>query len=279
MAGSSMKDIKNRIKSVESTKQITKAMELAAVSKLRRAKERIAHSRPYFEILKQTIADIEPCAGDAKMPFYESRENGKACIIVIGGDRGLAGGYNNNILKLCAETAEKYRELSVLPIGRRMCEHFTKRHIEIVTDKYATAEDVGVGDCKEIASILCDEYQNEKFDALWICYTNFTSMMTQTVEAEKILPLEPGKNRKKMLTVCEPGAESVMQTIVPQYVSGIIYGAVCESRASEYASRQTAMNSANKNAEEMINDLTLSFNRARQAVITREITEIVAGAQ
>ena len=103
MAGSSMKDIKNRIKSVESTKQITKAMELAAVSKLRRAKERIAHSRPYFEILKQTIADIEACAGDAKMPFYESRENGKACIIVIGGDRGLAGGYNNNILKPSAE--------------------------------------------------------------------------------------------------------------------------------------------------------------------------------
>lgn len=279
MAGSSMKDIKNRIKSVESTKQITKAMELAAVSKLRRAKERISHSRPYFEILKQTIADIEACVGDAKMPYCTPRSNEKACIIVIGGDRGLAGGYNNNILKLCAETAKKYKSISVLPIGRRMCEHFSKRHIEIVTDSYAVAENIGVGDCKGIASVLCGEYSQEKFDALWICYTNFTSMMTQTVAAEKILPLEAGANGKRTLTVFEPGAESVMETIVPQYVSGVIYGAICESRASEYASRQTAMNSANKNAEEMINDLTLSFNRARQAVITREITEIVAGAQ
>lgn len=283
MAGASMKDIKLRIKSVESTMQITKAMELVASSKLRRAKERTERSRPYFNIIHQTLTDIAYSKRDFQSPFVTQRECKKSCYVMIAGDRGLAGGYNSNLFR-AVEAHKDGKTACVLPIGKKAVEYCQRRGYEILTEQFAIAEDVSIGDCFEAARMLIDGYLSNRFDTLYIGYTNFVSMLTQNPTVMQVLPIpymqsEANNSDPKSLILYEPGPEAVYNAIVPEYISGILYGALSESWASELGARRTAMDAASKNAGDMIDDLSLKYNRARQGAITQEITEIVAGAE
>ena len=280
MAGVSTKEIKNRIRSMESTKQITKAMEMVAASKLRRAQTQIQSSRPYFQILRSTIDEIVQSNTDFSSPFLQKRSTGKAMYIVIAGDRGLAGGYNSNVLKL-AEAEMKGKDVTVLPIGKKSVDFFRSRKVNAMTETYAEAADVDIGDCFSVSKQICKAYLNGDFDEVYVVYTNFVSVLSQVPTVMKLLPLTKDENTSSASncdTLYEPSADAVFAAVVPEYLGGILHGALCESRAAEQAARRTAMDAATSNADEMIADLSLKFNRARQAAITQEITEIVAGS-
>ena len=283
MAASSMKDIKLRIKSVESTMQITKAMELVASSKLRRAKLHAERTRPYFTTLHETLTDIAYGNTEFASPYVAKRPVKRVCYVVIAGDRGLAGGYNANLFKaVAAHMEEQDAAVCALPIGKKAVEHCAHHGIETVTDSYAVAEDVSLGDCAAVARLLCGQFCEGAFDALYIAYTNFVSMLSQQPAVLPVLPLRYERGEVKntqRLTLYEPSCEAVYDAIVPEYVAGLLYGAMAESVASEQGARRTAMDAASKNAGEMIEDLSLKYNRARQGAITQEITEIVAGAE
>ena len=280
MAGVSTKEIKNRIRSMESTKQITKAMEMVAASKLRRAQAQVAASRPYFEILRDTIDDIVVNNLELASPYLKERTGNKVMYIVIAGDRGLAGGYNSNILKMVYAQI-KDKDATVLPIGKKALDFFKSKKVNVLTEDYAEAAVVSIGDCFSISKQLSKAFKSGEFDEIHVAYTNFVSVLSQTPNTMKLLPLvrpEGKKPASRAVTMYEPNCEEVFEAIVPEYLGGILYGALCESRASEQAARRTAMDSATSNAEDMIADLSLKFNRARQAAITQEITEIVAGS-
>ncbi len=281
MAGVSAKAIKTRIRSMESTKQITKAMEMVAASKLRRAQARVLSSRPYFEILFSTIQDIVDSNSDFSSPYLVQRPMKKAAYVVIAGDRGLAGGYNSNILKLVMSEIEG-KDVIVLPIGRKATDYFARHNVPMTTGNYSEAEQVSLGDCFTMAKDLCKQYLSGELDAIYVAYTNFVSVLSQTPASLQMLPLSANhtaRGRKGESDILyEPDSIEVFDAIVPEYLGGMIYGALCESRAAEQAARRTAMDSATQNAEDMIADLSLKFNRARQAAITQEITEIVAGS-
>lgn len=283
MAGASMKDIKNRIKSVESTMQITKAMELVASSKLRKARERVERSRPYFNIMHQALSDIAYSNTDFSSPFVTPREVSKTCYVMIAGDRGLAGGYNNNLFKAVAAHMED-KPVCVLPIGKKAVEFCERRGYEIITKEFAVAENVTISDCFTMAKRLAEGFEQKQFDELYVGYTNFVSMLSQSPAVLKVLPIYYDKTQAtdsgpQRLIIYEPSSEAVYNAIVPEYISGLIYGALSESWASELGARRTAMDAASKNAGEMIENLNLKYNRARQGAITQEITEIVAGAE
>lgn len=281
MAGVSTKEIKNRIRSMESTKQITKAMEMVAASKLRRAQAQVLSSRPYFEILYSTINEIVDSTSDFSSPYLLKKPFGKAMYIVIAGDRGLAGGYNSNILKLVMSEIED-KDAVILPIGKKAVDFFQTRKVPMLTVSYADAENMTLGDCFTMAKGLCRKFLAGEFAEIHIAYTNFVSILSQTPGTLRLLPLlrekteRTGSAHSDMLY--EPDSTQVFDTIVPEYLGGIVYGALCESRASEQAARRTAMDAATQNANDMIADLSLKFNQARQAAITQEITEIVAGS-
>ena len=278
MAGVSTKEIKNRIRSMESTKQITKAMEMVAASKLRHAQARVQNSRPYFEILYNTITDILSANTEFSSPFLQQRPVKKTLFVVIAGDRGLAGGYNSNILKLVSAQMEG-KDCAILPIGKKAVDYFRSRKAELLTQSYAEAADVSIGDCFTVAKQLSKAYLAGEYDEIFVCYTNFVSVLSQTPASLKLLPLLPPEEAKAASDISyEPSSEEVFAAIVPEYLGGILYGALCESRAAEQAARRTAMDAATQNADEMIADLSLKFNQARQAAITQEITEIVAGS-
>lgn len=280
MAGVSMKDIKSRIRSMESTKQITKAMEMVAASKLRGAQDRAVSSRPYFETLYATMNDIADSTMDFVSPYLRRKE-GKTLYIVIAGDRGLAGGYNSNVLKLAWGKMQQSPS-AVLPIGKKALDFFRQRGAEILTDGYAVAGEVSVGDCFSAAKLLSRRFLDGEFTSVQLVYTHFASMLSQLPCEMELLPIRVSgqkDNRPKKFVLYESGPLSVFDAIVPEYLGGLLYGALCESVASEQAARRMAMDSATKNAEEMIDDLSLKYNRARQGAITQEITEIVAGAE
>ena len=281
MAGS-MKDIKLRIKSVESTMQITKAMELVASSKMRRAKERVEHSRPYFETLYESLTKIAAADPRARNPYLRRDDIKRTLLVVIAGDRGLAGGYNANVFKQ-ADAAEG--PVTVLPIGKRSADYFAHHGAGLFTPEVLMAADVSVSECFTLSHQITEGFLKGEYDAVKLCYTRFDSMMTQTATTLEVLPLtiEPTEAQKaearRSQILYKPSCEEVFGAIIPEYVAGVLYGAVCESVASELAARRTAMDAATKNAGEMIEHLNLYYNRARQAAITQEITEIVAGAE
>ena len=277
MAGVSTKEIKTRIRSMESTKQITKAMEMVASSKLRKAQNQVLTARPYFEVIQKTIDDIAGGDQDFTSAYIQKRPVKKSCYVVFAGDRGLAGGYNSNIFK--AVTAHfQGKDVTVVPIGRRCVEYFTAHHIPSLTVNYAQAEAVTLGDCFSIAKNLCKKFLAGEFDEVYVAYTDFVSVLSQVPVVSLLLPIVPGEHSGTGEMVYEPDSETVFSAIIPEYLGGVLYGALCESRASEQAARRSAMDSATQNAEEMIANLSLQYNRARQAAITQEITEIVGGS-
>ena len=274
MAGVSSKAIKNRIRSMESTKQITKAMEMVAFSKLRKAQSRIQLSRPYFEILYSTINQIANADREFRSGYLEKRPIKKRCYVVIAGDRGLAGGYNSNVFKMVSGQLTKNDVL--LPIGKRTVESL--KGYQMLTANYAEAEKVSLGDCFTMAKDLCKRFLAGEFDEVHVAYTDYVSVLSQVPACKRLLPLLPGEESSNAEMLYEPDPETVFAAIVPEYLGGVVYGALCESRAAEQAARRSAMDAATQNAEEMIAGLSLQYNRARQAAITQEITEIVAGS-
>lgn len=278
---SSMKEINLRIKSISGTRQITKAMELVAVSKLSKARERIDRIRPFYTELYSALSDISAAVSPLDTGFCDKREIKKTCVIAIAGDRGLAGGYNNNLFKYVAASTEG-KSVSVLPIGKRSLEHFERRGYEIISDDFVSVEDVDVGDCYEISRLLCRMYLDGEFDELKVIYTNFVSMLGQEPAELRLLPLDKellSDGTEPAFTLVEPGTGAVFNSIIPDVVAGLVWGAVCESFASELAARRTAMESATSNADDIIDDLRLKYNKARKSSITQQITEIVSGAQ
>ena len=281
MAGASMNDIKARIKSVESTMQITKAMELVATSKLRRAKERVERSRPFSDILCKAISDIKRSSLIKGTEWFDENRSGKTLYIVIAGDRGLAGGYNANIFRL-TEALSKDKNAIFLPIGKKSTEYFKHRKREVFSKYDLFTQDLGVSDAFGLANEIAEAYLKGGIARITIVYTRFQSMISQLPVYEELLPFSTDVDNSEANEydpIFEEEPAELLAKIIPEYIGGVIYSAVCESLASESGARRCAMNAANKNASEMIETLMLKFNRARQAVITQEITEIVSGAE
>ena len=265
---------------MESTRQITKAMEMVASAKLRKTQQQATDCQPYFETLYDVIWDIAGSDARLDSPYLTRKPGAKAAYVVISGDRGLAGGYNSNIIKLFTAQAEE-KEAVALPMGRKGADYFKAHGVVALTENYNYAEDVSIGDCFSVAKRLCKGFLQGEFDAVYVVYTKFLSVLSQEPECLQLLPLQKTENTRqsKGQILYEPDSTTVFEAIVPEYLGGVIYGALCQSRASEQAARRNAMDAATQNAQEMIDGLSLQFNRARQAAITQEITEIVAGSQ
>ncbi len=279
--GAGMKDIKRRIKSVESTMQITKAMELVASSKLRKAKDRADSARPFFQSLHHAISEIARDNTDFSSIYTRTPKSGKSLFLVVAGDRGLAGGYNANIFRL-AEAQMAGKDAMVIAIGKKACEYYERRPYPLAASYPNVAENIEITSAGEIAAVAIDLFCKHEVSEVILLYTEFVSALTQTPTVLPLLPLTlatsaPPVQREQV--IYEPSAEAVFDSIVPNYLAGMVFGGVVESFASEQGARRTAMESASDNAEEMIADLSLRYNRARQGAITQEITEIVSGAQ
>ena len=257
--------------------QITKAMELVATSKLRRAKERAEGTRPYYEALSNVISKLFSLGGASDSPYAAKRDCKNALFVVIAGDRGLAGGYNANVFRLTSQLSEKFESVKILPIGKKACDYYRHRSADIFAACEYVSE-TGVGECYRLAESVSHAYEQGEIDKVILVYTHFASMISQLPVYEEILPLER-EEEKNADILFDTDPVEMLSKIIPEFIGGIFYSAVCDSVASECGARRTAMNSANKNASEMIDALMLKFNRARQAVITQEITEIVSGAE
>lgn len=260
--------------------QITKAMELVATSKLRRAKERLESSRPYYEALGEAIDYIENSDEVQSSPWSAPSEHKRTLFVVIAGDRGLAGGYNSNVFKLTSSLAASTDAL-YLPIGKKALEHFRHRGITPYSEAFEYVDDISVGDSIAISESICRGFIEGEFDSVTVIYTKFVSMLSQTPTYVELLPLhrDRGEADSSFDPLYDGDLDEMLAKIVPHYIGGVIYSTVCESLASELGARRCAMESANKNAGEIIDTLQLQFNRARQAVITQEITEIVSGSE
>lgn len=281
--GADVKAIRNRIRSVESTMHITKAMELVASSKLRHATERMERSRFFFETLVASLSDFGE--GIAECSFAPRKEVRRRALVVIAGDRGLAGGYNNNVFKTVKAIVSDGIPYSVLPIGRRAGDYFRHRDIPCLFEKTPTLEGFSMEDCARAGQLLADGFRRGEYDEVKLVFTDYITMLSQNPATLPLLPLDPHKDDEKSErarraeTVYDPSPAAVLDAITPEYLSGLIWGAVCESFTSELAARRTAMDAASKNASEMIDTLSLKYNRARQSAITQEITEIIGGSE
>ena len=255
------------------------AMELVASSKMRRATDRMLCSRNYAQAMSELFEglDLSECRDSV---FVRGGESGRDCIIVIAGDRGLAGGYNSNIYKCTAALAEG-RDVSVAPIGKRAVEYYQRHGYKMVGEGHISAERFGTSECAQLSRYIVDRYRDGEFDSLYVVYTRYESVITQSAESIRLLPIPYDRDKRTGTAgaVFEPDSSTVLDRAMPEYVSGILYGCVCESFLSELASRRNAMSNAGENAQEMIERLELEYNRARQGAITQEITEIVAGLQ
>lgn len=264
--GADTKKLRTRIKSVDSTLHLTKAMGLVASSKIRRATEGMNKSRQYADSLNDVIRTLSQSPECAKSPYLKKSDGDRLCLVVIAGDRGLAGGYNANIFRL----VKQYDASEIIPIGKRACDRFGNSQY--------FAEHFTYDDAAKISEKICSDFSEGKFDKVGIVCTKYVSIMTQEAQIKWIFPLERDTSSKSASILFEPDELTVLNAVISEYVSGILVSCVRESFASEVAARRCAMDSAGKNAQQMIDDLRLEYNRARQGAITQEITEIVAGS-
>jgi F-type H+-transporting ATPase subunit gamma len=289
-----VQDIKRRIKSVNSTKQITHAMELVASAKLRKSRELAEGRRPYFEAMIESMGRIVEKSGSTRNVFMNQREVKKVAYIIITGDKGLAGGYNVNVAKLVEDHVANKEDAVIYAVGSRGRDHFRNRDYNIQGEYLGISERPNFFNAREVTSVVMEGFKNGEYDEVYIAYTKFISTISQHAHLMKLLPLsvedlKPAKKvevveneaKSKDLTVMlyEPEPEELLDYLVPNFVSSTVYGSMIESAASEQGARRTAMESATTNANEMIDALTLKFNRVRQAAITQEISEIVSGAE
>ena len=258
--------LRGRIKSATSTLHLTKAMGLVASSKIRRASEAMVKAKQYAAAYENAVQLLAACPECAKNPFMQQRDGNKVRLIVIAGDKGMAGGYNANVFRFLSTLPNA----EIIPIGKRACDRFEQTT--------RSSEHFAPANAAKLAKSLCEDFAAGAYDALGIVYTEYVSMMSQVPAVKWVLPLVKDPSAKTTSTLFEPDENTVLETVVPGFVSGQIMAAIRESFASEVTARRMAMDSAGKNAQQMIDDLQLEYNRARQSAITQEITEIVAGS-
>lgn len=281
MAGN-MRDIKRKIRSVNSTRQITKAMELVSTAKLRRARSKMDITKPYFETVRQAVQDILSEDKSIRMKYVAEHEIKKTLYIVISGDRGLCGGYNINAIKEAISDVEDKKDAKFITIGKRAFDIINRYGYELEDYFLGISEKPEYFDAIQIAKKAMGMFDAGEVDAVKFVYTRFVSTISQEPTLIQLLPIEHDKTHEKEASDefvnYEPSAEEVLKYVIPKYVESTIYGGLIESAAAEQAARRVAMESASDNAEEIIDELSLYYNRARQAAITQEITEIVGGA-
>lgn len=278
-----MREIKRQIKSVQNTRQITKAMEMVASAKLRRAQERAQASRPYAEKLKEVVSSIAAGTQGASHPMLESRPVKKTAYIVITSDGGLVGGYNANILRTVTDLIKSKHasssEYGIFVVGRKGRDYFKRRNYTVVEEVTELSDSPKFADIKSLTYAAVQGFETEQFDEIYVCYNRFINAISQLPTVERLLPFESVQAEGPTSSYeYEPSPEGVLEVLLPKYAETLIFGALLDGKASELGAKMTAMGSATKNATKMINELTLTYNRARQAAITQEITEIVAGA-
>ncbi len=274
-----MRDITRRIKSVKNIQQITKAMKMMSAAQLRKAQERVIAARPFAKETSEVLSRLVGVASDLSHPLLAKREPKNIGYVVITADRGFCGGYNANILRKSAGEIKQLENVSLITVGRKSRDFFRRSGKNIVAEFTGLGEDIQFGVAKKIAQKVMDYYIAEEFDEVYLVYTEFVSALTQNPTTIKLLPVEPPAEEGASVDyIYEPSAESILSVLLPKYVETTVFRALLESKASELGARMTAMGSATDNAKELIAKLTLSYNRARQAAITREISEIVGGA-
>ncbi len=282
----SMRDIKRRRGSIQSTQQITKAMKLVSTVKLQRARSNAEKTKNYFDCMYDTVNSILARVGHIENPYLTARTSRQKAVVVITSNRGLAGGYNSNVIKLITrhESWEK-EEVSVYAVGGKGRDALARNGYTIAEDLSDIVEEPVYADAMRLSARLLEEYRKGKLGEIYLAYTFFRNTVTQEPRLIRLLPVEPvmdgpdGPGRSMAPMNFEMSDEDALELIIPKYVTSLIYGALMESVASENGARMQAMDNATSNAEEMISDLTLKYNRARQSSITQELTEIIAGAE
>ncbi|MBD5520178.1 MAG: ATP synthase F1 subunit gamma [Lachnospiraceae bacterium] len=281
----SMRDIKRRKGSIQSTQQITKAMKLVSTVKLQRAKQRAEQSKAYFNCMYETVTSMLAKAGNLNHPYLRGGESDKKAVIVITSNRGLAGGYNSNIVKLITQGGFKKEDLRIYAIGKKGKDALHRHGYEIVEEDSGIIEEPLYVDAMALSSRILEAYTKGEFGEIYLAYTSFKNTVVHEPTLLKLLPVEPDNKEEKAqekeskaLMNFEPEDDEALELIIPKYVTSLIYGGLIEAVASENGARMQAMDSATSNAEEMIDHLSLMYNRARQGSITQELTEIIAGA-
>lgn len=283
--GSNARDIKRRISSIKSTQKITRAMKMVSASKLRKTQESVLLTRPYSEKLKEVLTRIMSTNVELTDPLLEVRPVKKVAYIIITAERGLAAGYNVNLIKKAqAHIGENsHVQASVLVAGRKGRDFFKKNKYQIDTDFGSLSDIPTLYEAMIITNKIKEEYSNKVYDEIYLVSTKFVTVLHQVPQVTKILPIDPNIGTEEELTgeldyIFEPNTQIVLNQLLPLYLQNQVFSALMESKASEHGARMTAMDSATNNADDMVDDLSLSYNRARQAAITNEISEIVAGA-
>ncbi|MFR4351806.1 MAG: ATP synthase F1 subunit gamma [Roseburia sp.] len=281
----SMRDIKRRKGSIQSTQQITKAMKLVSTVKLQKAKNRAEQSNPYFNYMYQTVTSMLAKSGTIDHPYLKKGDSTKKAVVVITSNRGLAGGYNSNVVKLVTGSAELPKEdVQIYAIGNKGKETLERRGYQIQLDGSTIVESPVYEDAIVLCRKVLEDYTAGKIGEIYLAYTHFKNTVSHEAKLMKLLPVEFDETEISqasdagVLMNYEPNEEDALDMIIPKYVTSLFYGALVEAVASENGARMQAMDSATSNAEEMISDLTLKYNRARQGSITQELTEIIAGA-
>ena len=280
----SMKDIKRRKSSIQSTQQITKAMKLVSTVKLQKAKSRAEQTDPYFNYMYRTVSSMLARSGNINHPYLRAGESTKKAVVVITSNRGLAGGYNSNIVKLITGSGLPKEDLEIYAIGNKGREALERRGYHIKLDDSEIMESPTYEDAAALCKQILTSFTNGEIGEIYLAYTHFKNTVSHEPKLIKLLPVEIDPEREvkedgaQVLMNYEPNEEEALDMIIPKYVTSLFYGALVEAVASENGARMQAMDSATSNAEEMISDLTLKYNRARQGAITQELTEIIAGA-
>lgn len=285
----STSDIRRSIRSIESTGQITKAMKMVASAKLRRAQSAVIAARPYSEKVREVLGNLSE-KGCSSHPLQEKREEVKNVLyVLVTADAGLCGGFNSNLIKLCEKTIKnRVEDCAIVAVGKKGRDYFKKRSYSVINEYVNNGDAPGFALSRTIANEVIQLYTEGQYDEVHLIFSRFRSAMSNTPTDIKLLPIEQeekveaaGQSEEKGLSsdyIFEPGEEEVLNVLLPAYVETLLYGAIIESKASELGSKMTAMSAATDNANELIRSLTLTLNRARQAAITTEITEIVSGA-
>lgn len=283
-----LRDIKRRITSIKSTQQITRAMKMVAASKLRRAQERIFEARPYANKMFSVLSSLAIRTRREEHPLLAKRSVSKIEVLIITSDRGLCGALNSNILRKAYEFIREKKkdmaEVSISVIGKKGRDFFRRRHIPMRGIWVGISGKVIYSNAAEIAMEIVKNYTDELFDEVYLVYNEFKSAMQQRIVTEKLLPIEPQKIEEGEETrygdfLYEPSAEEVLATLLPKHIKVQVFRALLESEASEQGARMTAMDNATRNAKDLIERLTLQYNKARQAAITKELMEVVGGAE
>jgi F-type H+-transporting ATPase subunit gamma len=282
----SLIDIRRRLRSVKSTQQITKAMKMVAAARLRRAQDRVIGARPYAKLLGEVLASVASRAGAIRHPLLESRDERRVVVVVVAGDRGLCGAFNTNINRAATQLLAahpEWTETRILPVGRKAVEFWKRRKVALTEKSYpGIFASLSYAQAREIAGELSRAFAEGRIDAAYVVVNEFRSVMSQVVHTDRLLPLATGAPVKAGAVATdylyEPEAKAILEWLLPRYLEFSVFRALLESNAAEMGARMTAMDAASKNAGDLIESLTLTYNRARQARITKELIEIVSGA-